>query len=83
MPASYTIAAHDALTGEVYREYWHTKSTAVWQAERLFNRGAYLWIDVIRKDKRSRFFHLHHIERAPTEEERNAITTRYSTTPHA
>jgi hypothetical protein len=73
----YTIAAHDALTGEVRRVFTHTKRSAVWQAEVMFNRGAYLWVDAIRKDKRGRLAHVHHIERAPTDAERAAIAARY------
>jgi hypothetical protein len=74
--AIYTIAAHEVVYGSVHRDYAHSKSNAVFQAERLFNRGAYLWVDVILKDKRGRLSYVHHIERAPTEAERAAILTR-------
>ena len=77
--AVYTIAAHDALNGSVRRDYRPDRKSAVWEAERLFNRSDYLWVDVILKDRAGRIRHVHHIEREPTNAERAAIAQRYST----
>jgi hypothetical protein len=74
----YTIFAHEVMHGSIHRDYAHSKSNAVFQAERLFNRGAYLWVDVILKDKRGHRSYVHHIERAPTDAERAAIVARYA-----
>ncbi len=75
----YTVVAHECLHGSVKREYFSTRYTAMFQAERLFNRGEYLWVDVILKDRAGRVRHVHHIERAPTDAERIAICARYAT----
>lgn len=73
----YIVNAHNVVTGHTDRRSIHTKAAAVFEAERLFNRGEYLWVDVVAEDKRGRITYPHHVERQPTEAERAAICARY------
>jgi len=76
--AIYYVNAHDCLNGRTDRTRYSAKRDAVWQAERLFNRNEFLWVDVVCEDKRGRITIPHHIERKPTDAERAAICARYA-----